>query len=302
MHALHARGVRSNSAAACATAVAAGLIAASCAGGITSDQGGGGWAGDGSPTQDAADAAGAVDTHPGDDVAPDVTSESIGMMDSGADGGGGIEAGQDVGSPVDSSGTDGTSGGVCSPGSTESCAVCGTTGTATCTSNHAWGTCAPPAGVCAFVDQSCSAQCDTTSSCWSHVDRSYNATTGEHFYTTSDTEAACCGFTVEDEPYYYLYSAQQNGLVPFYRCLLSTGFHFYTTSSTCEGASGATNEGSMGFIATSATCGAVPLYRLYDATSGDHLYTTSSAEMTSAESGGYTYESIAGYVWTAPES
>ncbi len=196
----------------------------------------------------------------------------------------------------------GTCVGACSPGSTESCAVCATTGTATCTSTSAWGPCAPPPGVCAFVDQSCSAQCDTVPSCWPHVDRSHNPTTGEHFYTTNDTEAACCGFTVEAQPYYYLYSTQQGGLTPFYRCLLSNGFHLYTTSSTCEGAAGATNEGSMGFIAASVTCGAVPLYRLSDATNGDHLYTISSAEVTSAESSGYTYEGIAGYVWTAPES
>ena len=88
--------------------------------------------------------------------------------------------------------------------------------------------------------------------------------------------------------------------MPFYRCLLTNDFHFYTTSSTCEGA-GATNEGSMGWIASGAVCGSVPLYRLYNAASGDHLYTTSSAEVTSAEAGGYTLEFTAGYVWTASE-
>lgn len=246
------------------------LVVPSCAGGITSNQGGGGWEGEASSGQDAEDASSAADTHPADDGAPDVMPEGTETPEAGDDvASGGPDAMQDVASPVDASEGGGP---VCSP------------------------------GMCAFVDQGCSKQCDTVSSCWPHVDRSYNATTGEHFYTTNDTEASCCGFTVEDEPYYYLYSTQQTGLVPFYRCLLSTGFHFYTTSSTCEGASGATVEGAMGFIATSATCGAVPLYRLYDGTNGDHLYTTSSAEMTSAESGGYTFESIAGYVWTAPES
>lgn len=251
------------------------LVVAGCAGGITTNQGGGGWEGDGSSAPDAADATGLADVRTGDDGASDVTSENVGTADGSDDGGGGADVTPEAVSPADSSGGDApTDGGgtVCSP------------------------------GTCNFVDDGCSAQCDSVSSCWPHVDRSYDATTGEHFYTTSDTEAACCGFTVEDEPYYYLYSTQQTGLAPFYRCLLSSGFHFYTTSSTCEGSSGATNEGSMGFIATSATCGAVPLYRLYDATNGDHLYTTSSAEMTSAESGGYTFESIAGYVWTAPES
>jgi hypothetical protein len=242
------------------------LLIASCAGGIADRGGNSGWEGDAS-AQDAADGA---DTRADDDNAPDVTSESTGTAD-GSNDGGGTEAAQEAGSPIDSSGGD-TTGVGCSP------------------------------STCAFVDLGCSVQCDSVSTCWPHVNRSYKASTGEHFYTTNDTEAACCGFTVEDKPYYYLYSTQQVGLVPFYRCLLSTGFHFYTTSSSCEGNAGATNEGSMGYIATSATCGAIPLYRLYDATNGDHLYTTSSAEMTSAESGGYTYESIAGYVWSAPES
>ncbi len=285
---------------ACPQALGIAFVVASCAGGIATP-GNGGWDGDGSSAQDGSDSAVGADTQAGDDGSPDVSSENVGTADGGVDGGGGGDAAQDVGTSGDSSGGDAPSSG-CAPGSTQSCAVCGTTGTSTCTGGGAWGACAAPAGICSFIDQSCSMQCDTVSSCWPHVDRSYNATTGEHFYTTSDTEAACCGFTVEDQPYYYLYSAQQSGLVPFYRCLLSTGFHFYTTDSSCEGSAGATNEGAMGYIATSAACGAVPLYRLYDATNGDHLYTTSSAEVTSAESGGYTYESIAGYVWTAPES
>jgi hypothetical protein len=196
--------------------------------------------------------------------------------------------------------TAGACTGVCTPNSTEPCASCGTTGSATCTASYAWGACAPPAGVCSYVDQSCAASCDTVSSCWVGVDRSVNPSTGEHFYTTSNSEASCCGFTVETLDYYYLYTATQSGLVPFYRCLLSTGFHFYTTSSTCEGSVGATNEGSMGFIASGAVCGAVPLYRLSDAT-GDHLYTISASEVTSAEGSGYTSEGVAGYVWTAPE-
>lgn len=197
--------------------------------------------------------------------------------------------------------TGGACAGQCSAGSTESCAVCGTTGTASCTGAFAWGSCAPPSGICSYVDQGCSAKCDTVGSCWPHVDRSYDASNGFHFYTTNDGEAACCGYAVEYLDYYYLYSAANAGLVPFYRCSLGNGSHLYTTSSTCEGAGGATNEGSMGYIATSQVCGSVPLYRLYDATNGDHFYTTSSSEAASAEGGGYATEGIAGYVWTAPE-
>lgn len=194
----------------------------------------------------------------------------------------------------------GVCAGSCSPSATEPCATCGATGTATCSAGYSWGACAPPAGLCSFVDQSCAATCDTLSACWVGVDRSYDASTGEHFYTTSNSEAACCGFTVEAYDYYFLYTAQQSGLTPFYRCLLASGFHFYTTSSTCEGAAGATNEGSLGWIATSASCGSVALYRLV-AANGDHLYTISSAEVSSAQASGYTLEGVAGYVWTTPE-
>jgi len=132
------------------------------------------------------------------------------------------------------------------------------------------------------------------------VDRSYNSSTGQHFYTTSDTEAACCGYTVENLDYYYLYTASQSGLVPFYRCALPTG-HFYTTDSGCEAAPGAINEGSLGWIGTSAVCGAVPLYRLVYGANNDHFYAVSAADESAAEAAGYTLESIAGYVWTSPE-
>jgi hypothetical protein len=159
----------------------------------------------------------------------------------------------------------------------------------------------PPAEVCNLVDDDCDGRCDDVSGCRVGVDRSYDGTTGEHFYTTSDSEAACCGYTVETLDYYWLYGAQQSGLVPFYRCVLGNGFHFYTTSQSCEGASGAMNEGSLGWIASGAVCGSVPLYRLYNSASGDHLYTTSMSEVTTAEAGGYVLEFTAGWVWTASE-
>jgi hypothetical protein len=122
-----------------------------------------------------------------------------------------------------------------------------------------------------------------------------------HFYTSSDSEAGCCGYTVEYLNYYYLYGAQQSGLVPFYRCLLVGSSHLYTTSSNCEGAAGAQVEGVLGYIAQGATCGSVPLYRLRGPT-GDHFYTISSSEVSSAEAGGYASEGVSGYVWTSPES
>ena len=256
-------------------------------GGVRTDENG--WGPAGAPGQDAH-----VDTggpRNGDDsgVTRDGPSSGDDTGNGGGDGGG--DATTDAGADA----------GVCSPGSMEPCSVCGTTGTSTCSGGGMWAACAAPPGICAYFDQSCSGQCDTLASCWNHVDRSYNAMTGEHFYTTSDAEAACCGFTVEDLDYYYLYTAQQTGLVPFYRCLLMSGFHFYTTDSGCEGAAGAKNEGSLGYIATSAVCGSTPLYRLYDGTNGDHFYTVSASESASAQQQGYILESTAGYVWTTPE-
>lgn len=136
--------------------------------------------------------------------------------------------------------------------------------------------------------------CDGVLGCRVGVDRSYDSTTGQHFYTTTDSEASCCGYAIEQQYAYYLYAAQQPGLVPFYRCRTAGGGHLYTTDMTCGGQ---TLEGSMGYIATSPACGAVPLYALHDATSGDNLYTTSAAESASAQSSGYTLTGTAGYVW-----
>ena len=157
--------------------------------------------------------------------------------------------------------------------------------------------CSPSAETCNLADDDCNGECDDILGCRVGVDRSYDSTTGQHFYTTTDSEASCCGYTIEQQYAFYLYAAQQPGLLPFYRCRTATG-HLYTTDASCDGA---TLEGTLGYIATSAVCGAVPLYALSDATSGDHLYTTSAAEVTSAEAGGYVSEGIAGYVWTTPE-
>lgn len=153
-----------------------------------------------------------------------------------------------------------------------------------------------PAETCNLADDNCNGKCDDVSGCRTGVYRTYKASTGEHFYTTSATEGPGAGFVVEFPNYYYLYSASAPGLVSFYRCWVpGVSMHFYTADPACEGQ---TVEGPMGFIATSAVCGAVPLYRLAKS-NGDHLYTTSASERDSmVTSSGYVYESIAGYVWT----
>ena len=131
----------------------------------------------------------------------------------------------------------------CSAGSTRACATsCSTTGTEACSSG-AWSACAPPAEVCNLVDDDCDGYCDDILGCRIGVDRAYDSTNGLHFYTTTDSEASCCGYQVESENYYYLYAAAQTGLVPFYRCLMPGGAHMYTTDATCAGGG---VEGSMG--------------------------------------------------------
>jgi hypothetical protein len=130
------------------------------------------------------------------------------------------------------------------------------------------------------------------------VHRSYHPVSGEHFYTNSASEAACCGFTVEYYDFYWLSVAGGAGLTPFHRCYLANGYHFYTQSATCEGAPGAVYEFSLGHIATTQLPGTTPLYRLW-LSNGDHFYTTSASERDSAVSLGYLYESVAGYVWTS---
>ncbi len=199
-------------------------------------------------------------------------------------------------STADSPGADAPGGddGGCSPGATRGCPTsCGTTGTESC-AGGAWGsTCAPPAEICNLVDDDCNGLCDDVLGCRIGVDRSYDSTSGQHFYTTTDSEASCCGYSVEAYDAFYLYAAAQPGLVPLYRCSTATG-HLYTTDAACDGA---TVEGAMGFIGTSASCGSVPLYGLSNATTGDHFYTTSAAEAASAASGGYTNEGTLGYVW-----
>lgn len=156
-----------------------------------------------------------------------------------------------------------------------------------------------PAESCDLRDDDCNGSCDDGAGCRAGVYRSYKSATGEHFYSRSPSEAACCGFSVEYADYFYVYASATADLVALYRCVASNGMHFLTTSSSCEGAPGSTNEGPLGYVAPSAECGAVPLYRL-SASSGDHFYTISSSERQSTIGAGYTDEGTVGYVWKAP--
>ncbi|MCA9489668.1 MAG: putative metal-binding motif-containing protein [Myxococcales bacterium] len=186
-------------------------------------------------------------------------------------------------------------------GMTRACSTACGAGVETCTAGSYGGCTAPPvpAETCNLADDDCDGVCDDVAGgCRHGVHRSYKSSTGEHFYSTSATEVACCGFTVEHLNAYYLYDAMAPGLVPFYRCLLSSGFHFYTRSSTCEGSPGATVEGIIGYLSASPACGSTPLYRLVRG--NDHFFTTSTGERDTALAGGYASEGTAGHVWAAP--
>ncbi len=179
----------------------------------------------------------------------------------------------------------------------ECSSACGS-GTQAC-DNGVLGTCnapQPSAEACNTEDDDCDGDFDEgVAGCRVGVHRSYNASTGEHFYTTSLMEAQSPGFTLEFENFYYLYANAQPGTVPFNRCWVpALGMHLYTTSANCEGT---TFEGVMGHIGTSAFAGATTLYRAYNPSTGDHFYTTSQAEFNNAVAGAYVAEGDAGFVW-----
>lgn len=135
--------------------------------------------------------------------------------------------------------------------------------------------------------------------------RSYNPRVNNHFYTTSDSEAAGAvvgGYSREGIAG-FISNTQGNGAVALYRFFNpSTARHFYTTSLTerdSAAAGGYTLEGVIGYVQPNATTGTVELYRLYHPTQRKHFYTASVAERDGAVRGGYRYEGVAGHVFTS---
>ena len=153
---------------------------------------------------------------------------------------------------------------------------------------------APEAERCDLADNDCNgAVDDALAGCRVGVHRSYNGNSGEHFYTTSASEAECCGFTLEAADYFFIYTGPHPGLVGLQRCLGGNGFHHYTTDPACEGL---TLEGTIGYVAPSPLAGARPLYRSFFS-SGDHFFTINEAEHRNAVASGAADEGIAAYVW-----
>ncbi len=213
---------------------------------------------------------------------------------------GSVCAGQTLPTAEACNGKDDDCDGQVDEGLTQACSTACGTGSATCVAG-AFSGCSAPAPeqeVCNLLDDDCDGSCDEGAGCRLGVHRSIHSQTGNHFYSTSLSEASCCGFVLEHTNDFYVYASAAGSLVPFYRCLLQNGMHFYTTASNCEGAAGSAQELVVGYVANAAVCGAVPLYRLVK---NHHFYTTSAAERDNAiATYGFISEGIAAYVWSAP--
>jgi hypothetical protein len=185
--------------------------------------------------------------------------------------------------------------GECEARSVGSCTTsCGSSGSRLCDRLCTWGGCSPPTESCNGLDDDCDGGCDEE--CRHPVHRSYSDGADDHFYTASLDEAGCCGYRLEIESFFYLYSSAVSGTTPLYRCWnVDAADHFMSTDDTCEGQPWM-REGVIGHIAPFAFCGATPLYRL--ARPSDHFYTTGAGERDYAVSIGYVSEGIIGYVWT----
>ena len=117
--------------------------------------------------------------------------------------------------------------------------------------------------------------------------RSLNGTTGDHFYTASDTEKDATGYTYEGVAF-YAYATQIDGTSPVYRFRNPlTGDHFYTASAAEKNALqnnpqwGYVYEGTAFYVFESQADGTSPVYRFFNASNGDHFYTASVSEKNS---------------------
>ncbi|MFZ2976084.1 MAG: SpoIID/LytB domain-containing protein [Candidatus Moraniibacteriota bacterium] len=124
----------------------------------------------------------------------------------------------------------------------------------------------------------------------SPVYRFYAPSTGDHFYTASENEKSIVTNTSQsgylpEGIAFYAYTTQFNGTVPVYRFYASsTGDHFYTTSESERDSLnnnpqwGYTAEGIEFYAYTTQADGTVPVYRFYAPSTGDHFYTASENE------------------------
>jgi hypothetical protein len=154
--------------------------------------------------------------------------------------------------------------------------------------------------VCTTPGASCACR---TSPARIPIYRSYYAGTGDHFFSSSQSEGPSVGYVDEGVRFYDYAGPCQWGLRPFYRLVsFGSGEHFYTLSEAERDAlvsAGWWLEGDIGCIADGAICGAVELYRLVQP-GAMHMFTTDPAERDALVAGGWIFEGPAGFVWLTP--
>lgn len=135
--------------------------------------------------------------------------------------------------------------------------------------------------------------------------RYWNATAGDHFYTTDWAELGTGRYGWEYEGVYgHVLQQQRTGTVPLYRYWNATVTdHFYTTDWTELGTGryGWVYERIQCYVYPTQAPGTVPLYRYWNPTIGDHFYTTNWAELGTGRYG-WAYERIQCYTFTQPAS
>jgi Repeat of unknown function (DUF5648)/Clostridium epsilon toxin ETX/Bacillus mosquitocidal toxin MTX2 len=138
--------------------------------------------------------------------------------------------------------------------------------------------------------------------------RLFNKNTGDHFYTTSESERqnAIKNLHYDNEGIAcYISPVESSGLIPLYRMYNGTD-HFYTTSTNEYNVAwnqGGYNQDSLdliaGYVTANPDSSLSPLYRVYNGI--DHFYTCSEAERDdSINNLGYQDEGTACYVIGAP--
>jgi hypothetical protein len=132
--------------------------------------------------------------------------------------------------------------------------------------------------------------------------RYWNASIGDHFYTTNFAELGGGGHGYHYEGVQcHVYTEQQSGTVPLHRYWNSSiGDHFYTTNfaELGGGGHGYHYEGVQCHVAPGPGAGTTPLHRYWNANIGDHFYTTNFGELGGGGHG-YHYEGIQCYVRTS---
>ncbi len=134
------------------------------------------------------------------------------------------------------------------------------------------------------------------------VNRMYDPTRGEHFYTKSDEEAAylvSTGWIHEADSDFAVVDATDDDAIPVYRLYNPNGggMHFYTENSDeAKGleSGGWTYEGISHYVYKKSATTGTPQYRLYNpnSTNGEHNWTTNMDEYNYLRSIGWQDEGI----------